>query len=184
MTMSDTADSARASARGLMRDLERALELAIPADGQIRGRLEGNLTAQLARVGRSNVEDLCSWILLECLQRRREGALVDWSEVLKAADRIRHRIARRQARERPLPLTDAGREDENLARSACMIDLRTVLARLDWEGLFIFESALEGAEPAEVAIQLGKSRSYVYHRLAEIKQRITSAIFNESSGPA
>ncbi len=167
-----TRDSPRDLAGTLMKDLADVLDLAIPADEKARARDEQSLAAHLARVGRSNIEDLCSWILVECLERHRAGVLVDWAEVLRAADRIRHRMARRQARERPLPLACEGREDETLARSALTIDLKTMLASLPWEDLFILESRLAGGTLAEIAAGIGKSTSYVHQHIVQLRERL------------
>ena len=78
----DKEDSARGHAGLLIKSQTETLGLVVPADTAKYAKLERYLSAHLARVGRSNFDDLNSWVLLECLEKYRGGATVDWTEVL------------------------------------------------------------------------------------------------------
>lgn len=162
---------ARRHAGLLIKNLTETLGLVVPADKE-HAKLERSLSAHLARVGRSNFDDLSSWVLLECLEKYRGGATVDWAEVLRAADRIRHRITRQHARERSLPDANAAVDATTVSPSSA-IDLKSLLKKLPQMDLIIFHSFyLDGKKVADIGEQLGMSHSQVYRRLSDIRNML------------
>jgi hypothetical protein len=65
---------------------------------ELPSNFEGIFRFHAEKVGPSNYEDLGSWVLLECLEEKRRGEL-DAKAVIRAVDRIRHRITRMTKRE-------------------------------------------------------------------------------------
>jgi RNA polymerase sigma factor (sigma-70 family) len=149
-----------------------ALGLVVPADKEEYAELERSLSAHFARVGRSNFDDLGSWVLLECLEKYRGGTKVDWAEVLRAADRIRRRITRQHARERALPDADVA-VDAAASSPSSAIDLKSLLKNLPQTDLVIFHSFyLEGKKPADIGERLGMSQAQVYRRLGTVRNML------------
>jgi len=171
---SDKEHTARGHAGLLIKHLTETLTLGLvlPADQQECAKLERSLSAHLARVGRSNFDDLGSWVLLECLEKYRGGATVDWAEVLRAADRIRHRITRQQTRERALPDANVA-VDAAAASPSSAIDLKSLLEKLPQTDLIIFHSFyLEGKKAADIGERLGMSPAQVYRRLSDVRNML------------
>lgn len=164
-------DTARWHARALMKSLTETLRLPLPSPAEA-GALESTLAGHLARVGPSNFEDLGAWVVLECLIQARDGAAVDWAEVLRAADRVRHRISRQHARERALPVETITQTDDESVLRSLEIDLQTALDGLSESDLGIFEAALDGAKPSQIAARFDMSTHSVRNRLLKIRERL------------
>jgi hypothetical protein len=172
MTSTDTEDSAREHASRLIKSLSETLGIRVPGVAVEYGRLEKSLAAHLGRVGPSNVDDLSSWILLECLEKHRGGTAVSWVDVLRAADRIRHRISRQHARERTLSTADIA-VNATATNSSPAIDMTSLLKKLSQTDLVIFHSFfLDDERAADIAKRLGISLAQVYRRLSEIRDML------------
>jgi DNA-binding transcriptional ArsR family regulator len=174
MPAADEEHTARRRAGLLIEHLTEtlALGLEVPADEREYAELERSLSAHFARVGRSNFDDLGSWVLIECLEKYRGGAGVDWAEVLRAADRIRRRIARRRARERALPDADVAVAAAASSPSSA-VDLESLLKNLPRTDLIIFHGFyLDGEKPIDIGERLGMSQAQVYRRLREVRNML------------
>ena len=165
-------------AGALIRNLADALDLKPPED-KADAKLRRCLSTHLSRVGESNREDLCSWVLLECLEKKKvKGTNLDWNEVVKATDRIRHRITRRYSRERCLA-SEPELVDGNVGDSTSLMDLKSMLRSLPQEDLIIFNLFfLEGTKPSEIAKKLGISASQVYRRRTYIIKKLAGQFRN------
>lgn len=153
----------------LIKNLESTFDLRTPIDSMNDYTVVNRIMFYLSRVGDSNVEDLCSWIMLECLIEKSQGIDIDWPRIFRIADRIRRRIVRRSTREAvisdrtidsPAPATDPSFE----------IDLKDFIRRLEHKEFIVYHSYfLNGDRADEIAKKLKISSSEVYRSINIIR---------------
>lgn len=128
-------------------------------------------------VGPSSWEDLGQWVILECLEEKGEKGALDAAAVVRATDRIRHRIFRRGKREaqalsnlRDLRLADEENEPDSHAEDRVDEILESSLKRLTPIQLFLFEGHyLNGRSVDELGTELGISRATAYRMIKQVK---------------
>jgi len=140
---------------------------------------EPRFIAHARRVGPSNVEDLGSLLLLECLEERDAGRPMDGPAILRALERVVKRLERAARREVPLtfapadPRPPAPAPDEDRLPA----ELRdAIVSRLTFfHGLFLETYLDQDRERKRVeriertASELGMSRSAAYDLMREVK---------------
>lgn len=159
----------------LIKNLESTFDLWSHIDSIDHHVVFNRIMFYLSRVGDSNIEDLCSWIMLECLIEKSHGIDIDWPRIFKIADRIRRRIVRRSAREpvlsdrtidSPAPAIDPSFE----------IDLKDLVRKLEHKDFVVYHSYfLNGDRADEIAKRLKISKSEVYrsiHIIRNLLQKI------------
>lgn len=130
------------------------------------------------RLGPSNCEDLGQWVILECLEEKQKKGTVDGATVVRAIDRIRHRIIRRSQREAQAlsEIKDASmKSGQPQVRSVESVEeiVRFALKQFTPIQLFLFEGHyLNGRGIDELATELGISRSTSYRLLSNVKHSI------------
>ena len=156
----------------LIKNLESTFDLRSQIDSIDEHVIINRIIFYLSRVGDSNVEDLCSWIMLECLIEKSQGIDIDWPLIFRIADRIRRRIVRRSAREpvlsdrtidSPAPAIDPSFE----------IDLKDLIRKLEHKEFIVYHSYfLNGDRADEIAKRLKISKSEVYRYINLIRNNI------------
>lgn len=167
--------SVRTIGETLVKNLGSTFHLRLPTDLTEFDKLVGKITFHLSSVGPSNAEDLCSWIMLECLKEKSEGIEVDWPRVIRIADRIRHRIVRQASRVRYL--SDQMMEPASDTDPSFEIDLKEIISKLKYNEFVIYHSYfLNGEGAAEIGRELGISKSEVYRNINKIRNMIVKKI--------
>jgi hypothetical protein len=137
--------------------------------------LEHVFIRQAKRVGVANYEDLGSWVLLECLERKASGEVMSQEGVFRAIDRVRKRITRRARR-----LLISGAILGQLAEPPRAIpektnlivnEFREILSGLSPIHVLVFDCLFLNKKGAkEVAAELNLSLATVYRRADDIKR--------------
>jgi hypothetical protein len=132
----------------------------------------------LSRFWPNALDDLVGCTLLECLEARPAGGVLSEDEILRALDRVRHRLTREAKRFQNGELAETAAEqvippDEEL--ELVLSEFRAFLATRDAGDAFLFQRHyLDGVSPQELADEMGIALSTVYRRLKAIRDDFVS----------
>jgi DNA-binding NarL/FixJ family response regulator len=143
-------------------------------------RFEGLFVLQARRVGEGAHGDLGALLVIECLEAKRAGRVLDAAEVRRALDRVRHRLIReasgRRRRFRQLADSDsnvADRREAPVGQGADDLDtIRMALSGLTVPESLALELFAEGRTSEEIGASLGASAGTVRQWLSRIRKKL------------
>ena len=133
---------------------------------------------QSRRIGECAHGDLGTLLMIECLEAKRAGRVLDAAEVRKALDRVRHRLSREASTERrrfrQLADSDlADRGESTVGRDLDNLDtIRLLLSGLTVREKLALESYAQGDTSEEIGASLNLSASAVRQCLTRIRKKI------------
>jgi RNA polymerase sigma factor (sigma-70 family) len=141
---------------------------------------EGLFVLRARRVGEGAPGDLGALMMIECLEAKRAGRVLDATEVRRALDRVRHRLireaSRRRRRFRQLADSDsnvADRREAPVGQDADDLDtIRMALSDLTVRESLALELFAEGRTSDEIGASLGASAGAVRQWLSRIRKRL------------
>lgn len=139
---------------------------------------EGLFVIQSRRVGEGAHGDLGALLMIECLEARRAGKVLDAVEIRRALDRVRHRLIREASghRRRFRPLADSDVVDRAKSMVGQDVDnldtISRVLSGLTARESLALESFADGMTSEEIGASLGVSSGAVRQWLSRIRRRL------------
>lgn len=139
---------------------------------------ERHFVVQARRVGEGAHGDLGALIMIECLEAKRAGRVLDATEIRRALDRVRHRLVReasgQRRRFRQLAISDVvDRREPMVGQEVDNLDtIRMVLSGLTAQELLVFELFAEGRTSEEIGRNLGVSSITVRQRMSRIRRKL------------
>jgi DNA-binding CsgD family transcriptional regulator len=133
----------------------------------------------------ASYEDLGSLLLIECLEAKQSGVLLDAKELRKSIDRVRHRISREALayRQRHQPWSGEANVSRVSPPDQRSIDIETVrdlLHGLSSRELKAIEMWMEDASAVEIAQELGISyanaRQIINRTLYKLRRRAANTM--------
>jgi hypothetical protein len=126
--------------------------------------------------------DLGALLVIECLEAKQQGMMLDHVETRRALDRVRKRLTREVSRWRPRPLTESDVPDRGDPpdRRAILLDvLHHAMSGLTVEELLILELWSSGCASSQAATSLGMSAAAFRQRAHRVIARLKAAMSGE-----
>lgn len=153
-------------ARYLTDALRSALRVSVSDDAV------AHIRDHFARFWRDALADLAAYTLLECLETRGPDAPPTEDDILRAVDRVRHRLSREAKRFGGGEIADRAQHaaPPDKALAVVLDEFRTLLEKRDARDAFLFQRHyIENVSPADLAEETGIPVSTVYRRLKAIR---------------
>jgi DNA-binding CsgD family transcriptional regulator len=139
---------------------------------------EGLFVLQARRVGEGAHGDLGALLMIECLEAKRSGNVLDVAEVRRALDRVRHRLIREASsqRRRFRQLTDSDiveRHEPVVGQGVDNLEtIRLLLSGLTTRESLALELFAEGRTSEEIGTSLGVSSDAVRQWLSRSRKKL------------
>jgi hypothetical protein len=152
---------------------------------ELPDKFEDIFIKNVYRIGISNYVELGSWIMIECLEKKKKEEYIDEQTLLRIIDNIRHRIARRMRHEGPQKILTNEEIDTrtNIEETALLRHRFSIfLKNLSYDEIRIFEYFFieEEKDKEKIIKELEISQATFYRRLERIKQKFRHFIANNS----
>ncbi len=139
---------------------------------------EGLFVIQASRVGEGAHGDLGALLMIECLEAKRAGQVLDAAEVRRALDRVRHRLIREASgrRRRFRRLADSDVVEQRQPAVGQGVDdldaIRPLLSGLAARESLALELFAEGRTSEEIGASLGVSAGTIRQLLSRTRKKL------------